>query len=78
MTKVDKRRVLDDEVFSFFASQGGKVFISWRGKLVKTLHGLAAQKFLGQVASLDHHAAQLLMAKLTGNFKRGNEKGRAD
>jgi hypothetical protein len=74
MSAVDKRHVLDDEVFSFFASKDGKVFISWCGRQAKTLSGQPAQKFLQQITSLDHHAAQLVMAKITGNFKRGNER----
>jgi hypothetical protein len=71
---VDKRHILDDEVFSFFASKDGKVFISWYGKQVKTLSGDEARQFVDKISGLEHKNAQLLMAKLTGNFKRGNER----
>jgi hypothetical protein len=64
----------DTEVFSHRITKDGKVLISWRGKLVMTLKGDRAQKFIGQIEDADDHAAQLIMAKATGNFKRGNER----
>ena len=39
-----------------------------------TLKGPQAHKFLAKIADLDGEEAQLAMAKLTGNFKRGNER----
>jgi hypothetical protein len=51
-----------------------KVFIHWRGKQVRTLAGPAAEKFIAQVGKASAGQAQLLMARLTGNFKRGNER----
>lgn len=33
-----------------------------------------ARKFLAQVEGVDERDAQLVMAKFTGNFKRGNER----
>jgi hypothetical protein len=60
--------------FSYHVSGDGKVFISWQGRLVMTLKGKDARHFLGKVAGLDGAQAQLVMAKITGNFKRGNER----
>lgn len=74
MTEIDKRHILDNEVFSYFQTKDGKVFICWYGKQVKTLKGPEALRFIEKIVSLDHHDAQLLMARLTGNFKRGNEQ----
>ena len=74
MSNVDKRNILDDEVFSYRESKDQKVFIYWHGKQVKILKGKPAQKFLAQIAGLEHKEAQLVMAKATGNFKRGNER----
>ncbi|MCA9947585.1 MAG: hypothetical protein KC449_29095, partial [Anaerolineales bacterium] len=51
-----------------------KVFIFWHGKQVKILKGKQAQKFLVKISGLAHKEAQLVMAKATGNFKRGNER----
>lgn len=39
-----------------------------------TIRGAAAARFLVKVAAADAAMAQILMAKATGNFKRGSEK----
>lgn len=65
---------LADEPFSYQASKEGKVLLYYRGKLVRTLDGQKATKFIAQVENTGDTEAQLIMAKITGNFKRGNEK----
>lgn len=70
MSEEDKRGRLKDIVFTYFANKDGKVFIYWHGKQVKILKGQDAQRFLDRMTALDHIARQLVMAKLTGNFKR--------
>ena len=74
MDEVDKRNILDDEVFTYRVNKDEKVFIYWRGKQVKILKGEEARKLIANMAGLDHRGAQLVMAKITGNFKRGNER----
>jgi hypothetical protein len=74
MDEVDKRNQLDEAVFSYRATKDGIVHISWYGKRVMTLKGSQARTFLTKIADLDGKQAQLAMAKLTGNFKRGNER----
>jgi hypothetical protein len=71
---IDQRQVLDDDPFSYQSSKDEKVFIGWRGRRVMTLRGAEARRFLNRVSSLDRRAAQLLMARITGNFKRGNDR----
>jgi len=63
-----------DDVFSYRITKDGRVFISWHGRQVTTLKGREAAKFAASIESLDAEQAQLLMARLTGNFKRGNER----
>ena len=63
-----------ENAFSYRPSKDGKVFIAWQGRTVTTLKGSAARTFLARVAQCDGEEAQLLMAKATGNFKRGNER----
>ena len=70
----DKRGVLDEEVFGYRITKDKKVFISCRGKQVTTLSGAKAEAFISDIADSDGKEAQLLMAKATGNFKRGNER----
>ncbi|MBA2286473.1 MAG: hypothetical protein H0W02_13415 [Ktedonobacteraceae bacterium] len=74
MKEIDKRHKLDEEVFSYRATKDGKVFLYWHQKQIKILKGLAAQAFLEEVSDADPKEAQLIMARITGNFKHGNER----
>ena len=71
---IDKRNILDEEIFAYRITKDKKVFISYHGKQVMTLNGTKAEKFIADTANTDGKEAQLIMAKITGNFKRGNEK----
>jgi hypothetical protein len=71
---VDKRGVLDEAIFRYQVTKAGLVLLYWHEKHVKTLKGKEAEQFLAKIAGLDGKAAQLVMAKATGNFKRGNER----
>ena len=73
---VDKRGILDDEVFSYRVTKNKKVFISYHGKKVTTLSGSKAEKFIAEIEGADGKESQLVMARVTGNFKRGNEKNK--
>lgn len=74
MDGIDKRQRLDEETFSYQVIKENRVFIFWKGKQVKVLKGKAAQLMLDKIAGLDAKGEQLLLAKLTGNFRRGNER----
>ena len=74
MSEVDKRNRFDETVFDYTSTKDGKVLITWYGRHVTTLKGQKARKFLAQVDGLDEREAQLVMAKVTGNFKHGNER----
>ena len=71
---VDKRGILDEEIFTYRISKDDKVFISYEGKQVTTLSGKNAKRFITQINGATGKDAQLIMAKVTGNFKRGNER----
>jgi hypothetical protein len=60
--------------FSYRATKDEKVFISWNGRMVTTLSGPKARRFLAEAERGDAEGEQLLMARATGNFKRGNER----
>lgn len=72
---VDKRNILDEESFSYKITKDNKVFLYWHGKQVNMLRNKESERFITKVKNVDTKEAQLIMAKLTGNFKRGNEKG---
>ena len=57
--------------FTYAAAKDDTVRISWNGRVVTTLRGERARRFLYEV---DRGDEQLVMAKATGNFKRGNER----
>ena len=59
------------EGFSYVVREDGEVRISHHGRAATVLRGPAAARFLADVANRD---PQQLMARLTGNYKRGNER----
>ncbi|MCS0673631.1 hypothetical protein [Cytobacillus firmus] len=75
MDQIDKRNRLNDEPFSFRPNKNNTVFLDYNGKQVKILKGKDAEKFLKKMNDAeDEKSRQLIMAKITGNFKRGNER----
>ena len=73
---IDKVGILDDEIFTYKITKDKKVFISWYGKQVTILNGSKAEAFISDITKAEGKDAQLIMAKITGNFKRGNEKNK--
>jgi len=54
-----------------YEERDGEVVVRHRGRRATTLRGEKAWEFLAEVGSGD---AQLLMARVTGNYRRGNER----
>lgn len=64
-----------EEVFRYQASKNGKILLYWKDRLVKTLSEKEGRRFLERMEQAqDGLQRQLIMAKITGNFKRGNER----
>lgn len=59
--------------FTYRATALGVVHISRGGREVVTLRGAVAAKFLARAEGAGADAVQLLCARVTGNYKRGNE-----
>jgi len=74
---VDRRGKLTERPFTHQTTRD-KILISWQGRVVKTLAGDEAARVRSELAALDDDGVQLLLAKLTGNFKRGNERSGRD
>ncbi|RDI45447.1 hypothetical protein [Falsibacillus pallidus] len=75
MDNIDKRNRLAENVFDYRITKENYVFISWEGKWIKTLKGQEAEKTVNKIhAAATDLEVQLILAKATGNFKRGNEK----
>ena len=62
------------KVFDYRTTKDGQVFITYHGRDVTTLRDGAAERFLERVRAAGKRDAQMVMAKATGNFKRGNER----
>ena len=64
----------EEAPFSFRLVQDGRVLISWRGRLVTTVAGAAADRLRERLDGATPAGVQMLLAKATGNFNRGNER----
>ncbi len=71
-----RRTSIDDVAFAYGSRKSGEVEISYHGRPVTTLRGEAAAKFTARIRGVDSRQAQHLMARVTGNFRRGNERRR--
>ena len=62
--------------FSYRASERGEVRIRRGGRVVTTLRGAAAREFLAEAeaAGTTQAEVQALCARVTGNYRRGNER----
>jgi len=72
---MDKHNRLDETPFSYRITKDHTILISWRNKQIKILKGKEADKFVNKVSQMedDEKKVHFIMAKITGNFKRGNE-----
>lgn len=64
----------EDLGFRYRVRKGGEVEVTHHGRLAVTLRGSQAAAFLAEAPVSTDAAAQQLMARLTGNYKRGNER----
>lgn len=65
---------LADHPFSFHARADGTIVIRYHQAPVTLLRGKAADRFTARLANADAEVAQQVMARATGQFKRGNER----
>ena len=74
---LDRRGVLlKEQPFTFRQRKDGTVAIFWKQRPATVLAGKLAENFLAAAPECTGAELQLLMARTTGNFKRGNEKRR--
>lgn len=71
----DKRDVLKEESpFSYKLIKGEKALIYFNGKMIKTAKGKEYQRLQQSIETGGDYEIQMCLAKMTRNFKRGNEK----
>ncbi len=61
--------------FDFTRRKNGEIVISHRGRVATVLRGRRAEGFIRRVEAGD---GQEVMARITGNYKRGNERRTSD
>lgn len=65
---------LEDDPFDWRPTKNGQVLVSRGGRVVTTVRGAAAARLLDRLARAGPDEAQHLLARVTGNYKRGNER----
>ncbi len=71
---IDRRGKFTEEPFDYSLKKDGKVYISWHGKTVMILKDKRSETIMKKLRSSGEKETQLILAKVTGNFKRGNER----
>lgn len=74
MSENTEKKTLEDLPFSFRRFKNGNVSVSYREREATIVKGKNAEKFNLQIENADEMERQLIMAKITGNFKHGNER----
>ncbi|HEX9751016.1 MAG TPA: hypothetical protein VGB22_07020 [candidate division Zixibacteria bacterium] len=70
----ERNKPLANAPFSYRPLKGNRVQLLYGGRVVVTLSSAEGAKFLTKVAACPPEDAQLLLARATKNFKRGNER----
>jgi len=71
----DRRgKLAADRPFAYRLTKDGKALVSWRGKEIMIVSGEKAARIRGKAERGDEQSMQLLLAKMIGNFKHGNER----
>jgi hypothetical protein len=71
----DKRNILfDEKPFSYKLIKDNRAQIFYKNKIVSTIIGKDYNKLLRVIAIDNIYELQLFLAKVTGQFKHGNEK----
>ena len=64
--------------FTYRSRKNGDVEIFHLGRLASTLRGNEAEDFRQEAGDEGSNEAQQLMARVTGNYKHGNERNAAE
>ena len=73
MDSEDRRGALDHEPYSWIEVKG-EIHVYWNETLAIILRKESAVNFQTKISQANPKEGQLIMAKVTGNFKRGNER----
>lgn len=65
---------LDTQPFTYSIRKDGTVAVSYQGRQITIVGGKDAVRLKARLAGASAEAVQLALAKITGNFKHGNER----
>ena len=60
--------------FTYKVRSNGSIDIFHQGRKATTLRGAVAAEFLEDAAAMSNEGPQQVMARLTGNYKHGNDR----
>ena len=60
--------------FEWSVRKAGEIAIRHHGREVTIVRGRAAERLAERLAAVDDDGVQHLLARATGNYKRGNER----
>ncbi|MFF2273174.1 hypothetical protein ACFVTX_12910 [Agromyces sp. NPDC058136] len=70
----DERGRLVTDPFDYRLAKDGAVLVSRGGRVVVTVGGRDAARLAAALQTADEERAQHLLARATGNYRRGNER----
>ena len=62
------------ESFTHLTTKDGRVLVRWHGQQIATVAGDEAARLVAKLSTADAAERQQLLARVTGNFKRGSER----
>ena len=65
---------LDEQPYAYQIRKDGAVAISHEGRQVSVIAGREAERLIAKLQRASAAEVQMALAKITGNFKRGNER----
>ncbi|WP_057914605.1 hypothetical protein [Peribacillus muralis] len=76
MSEIDKRNKLMEELFTYILTKKATIIIYFNNKQIKVVKEIEAERLIKRLKDVENNIleVQLLLAKITGNFKHGNEK----
>lgn len=65
----------DADVFDWLLTKDRRLLISWKGRTIKVFKRASAERLGTKLRNATPEETQLILARSTGNFRRGNERG---
>ncbi|MGE7877691.1 hypothetical protein [Peribacillus muralis] len=76
MGELDKRNKLMEEPFTYIVTKKEIIIIHFHNNQIKVVKDKEAERLIKKIKDVENNIleVQILLAKITGNFKHGNEK----